>query len=57
MTNVETEPFVSQNAVMLTKDDVWSDDDEQPKKKKIRAFKIKSADQRALQTQITPVIV
>lgn len=29
---------------MLTKDDVWSDDDEQPKKKKIRAFKIKSVE-------------
>lgn len=42
--NVEEKPFISQNAVMLTKDDVWSDDDEQPKKKKIRAFKIKSAD-------------
>ena len=40
----ETQPFISQNAVMLTKDDVWSDDDEQPKKKKIRAFKIKSVE-------------
>lgn len=42
--NVEEKPFISQNAVMLTKDDVWSDDDDQPKKKKIRAFKIKSVD-------------